>query len=162
MITKGSWWASQNGVMAVTDLKSRFARPGTHGCYVEGENVQMLWLTEGEIRAAFKHFKPKRDSGRAPGWLKDPTGFRDVMWKDRWFCAGEIKYGWIRLTGLSQDIEVQLRRTKDDTLFDLSFDWGMQLYTTVFRPLSEVLPDLRPKYRQLSAIERIDTGLEPV
>jgi hypothetical protein len=134
-------------------------------CYVEGRGQRVLWLTEDEIRGGWKHWRPKPDPTPVPPWIVNRK-YNDVVWgRSPAFLVsiGEIKRGWIRLSGLMQEPSLRVKTFLEDENGRESgivqpFEWGVQRYDTFFAPLSEALPDLKPRFGRLSAWDHVASG----
>ena len=192
-VTPGSWWIDSRGQrMAVGN--PRIFRPlsGTSPhrlpCFLEGVGLNIIWLTSAEIRGGFKLFRPSPCFDKPPLWLlrEDATSFRDVLLdvppntlrgdgsvssKPLWLARAEIKYGWIRLTGLTERIRVRITLSREDESWHekhyrattdtiMPFCWSVQRYDTLFLPLSEAIPRLKPRFNRLTSWDKIDVGID--
>lgn len=175
MLTPGSWWVCpETGQrMAVYHQpRPRSVAPGRIGCLVEGFGIQPVWLTEREVRACWRHWRPKPDRTPLPLWMAREGRYRDVLLStegkpDTWLVVYGIKHGWACLTGIDQGTVVQVREGMDQDFQPIGdighfvttrdegrlrqFAWGLQVHNTVFLPLREAIPRMRPRYDQRDA-----------
>lgn len=163
MITVGSWWVDPHGRRMVV---GRFKRPrhgipeNRYGCVLEGEMLMPVWLTETELRAGFHHWRPPVDRTPTPTWLDNMQPERRDVYVQRddlpkLMHVEEVKFGWIRLSVMSHDLSVNVLDQK--SVKPVSFDWGLQLYTTTWLPMRDV-GCLKPRFGPYTTWDRITSG----
>lgn len=159
MLTPRSWWiCPETGQRMVVYhmARPRSVAPGRIGCLLEGLGLQPAWLTEREVRASWRHWRPKLDRTPIPSWMAREGHRWDVLLSmegrpDMWLVVYGIKHGWVCLTGIDQWITV---RTHDEGRVR-QFEWGLQVHNTVFLPLREAVPRLRPRFDQRDAWDQL-------
>lgn len=185
-LTVGSWWVNKKTgqKLAVADIgmhtrrrsvynpktkRYRYERrsngrsPDRVPCYLEGEDLFLAWLTEVELRAAWKLLRLTPDEGFIPNWLRKPR-HNDVLYmppnppytpfEPFWVSVIRIRSGWLCLTGMAQESIIQESFPTKDVPYNGErclgpFDWGMQKYNTFFLRASEVVPRLTPKFDRI-------------
>ena len=171
-LTVGSWWQSRDTGQRMT-VSHRFSN--MHGidkvrfpCVLEGRGLHVVWLTEREVRAGFKHFRPCVNHPEpVPGWILNRQQ-NDVLFEmpdepPLWLAISGIKSGWILLSGLVAGFRVQTVFEKGaetaamHTGIVQPFSWGLQRYDSFFLPLADALPRIRPRFGQLDAWDRLAT-----
>ena len=133
-------------------------------CFLEG-NYLPLFLTEHEIRSCWKPYRPKRRRVFTPSWLRNKD-YRDVLYFERpdeppvWLCWLACKYGWIQLTGVATNEQILFfeegQPKSQPTLRSAGvWDWALQRHRTLFAPLDEILPYIKPKYSVETVWDRL-------
>lgn len=155
-------------------------------CHLEGKRLYLAWLTEDEIRAAWKLFRPRLNDRAIPMWIRKPREFNDFLLYDKpvreipdvekaesvWVSVQRIRSGWLCLTGIVQnEITSACHEERENGRRRLElgyFNWGLQAYNTYFLPASNAVPRMLPRFGSAAniirktAYERVADGiLEP-
>lgn len=170
-ITVGSWWIDGSGQrMVVKRMPDSNGRPpNRYPCYLEGRRLYLAWLSEAEIRGAWKHWRPRRTPRPyIPSWLRDGRG--DVSLKmdgelePLWLVVQGMHLGWICLSGMVQyqNVQVTYVDKKGTRTPGGQFYWSLQQYDTIFLPLVEALPRMAPMFTCPTQWDRIAGEDDPI
>jgi len=139
--------------------------PDRFPCFLEGVGLFLAWLAEDELRSAWKLLRLKPDEAVLPGWvvnahIKDfwvydkpirelshdalENGYRHHL------SLMRVRSGWLCLVGMSTHTRIDITYApgqKNESRGN--FNWGIQKFATMFLPISEAVPRMRPRYERL-------------